>query len=170
MTFDDELLASHAFSRLTTDQHRALLSRLIYVLEICDKLEVLGPGSALSREIADIELDVWVNVGAPESGVEREISSWLIQTSWSAECDRQSLTDYLAPPLVNQLTVKPLHCTQETLVSWLKDQASHLRAAALGALGATEICVFVAHMTALSILMLDVLSSVGRVRVLSPEN
>lgn len=156
-----------AARNISDEQRRALLARLSYVVELCDKLEASSTSARAPHVVGDIELDAWVNLGAPEDGAEREISSWLIHTTWSSECENFRPSVFLEPRLRERLENSSSVGAFMTLDEWMSAQSVSLRLAASGAMGAVDICSLVAHVMAMNILLLDLLANVNRVRISS---
>jgi len=165
LSFSKGVLESPVLRKLSNEQRQALLARLNYIIELSDKLKYSHTSPRVRHLIDDIELDAWVNLGAPEDGIEREISSWLIDTSWSSECENFAPSSLLDHQLLQRLGSSPDASTPAALNEWLSKQARHLRVAAQGAIDAADICTLVAHIMAMNVLLLDLLSSIGRARI-----
>lgn len=116
------------------------------------------------HQLADIELDAWVNIGAPEDG--EEVSSWLIHTSWVAECDAaKRLSAFLEADLAARVSSGAAGTEGKELSEWLPEQAPYLAAAASAALSARDVCDLAAHVMAINVLLAEMLFVITRARL-----
>jgi hypothetical protein len=165
LNFSSGVIEAPVFRNLTSEQRRALLARMYYVIELCDKLDSSKNALRGHYLIQEIELDAWVNLGAPENDHEKEISSWLIHTNWASECEHFKPATFLESKLLNGLENTLNVKTPAALNEWLSTKSIALRLAAMGVINAVDICALVAHVMAMNVLLLDLVSCVNRVRI-----
>jgi hypothetical protein len=124
------LLQSADYKVLNAEQRRNFEQRLW----TCEDLAVAGVNAAATADhellgaIDDIQLDVlslMSDFGVPESSV----SAYKIQSSWTFECDRQTMAQYVTPQ-VGDFLRSPLigvHASNAEARKWLANWANFVR-------------------------------------------
>jgi hypothetical protein len=167
LSFTSELLKHELLIDLSDAQKISLLQRLSYVIELCDRLISITDFKSSYGLISDIELDVWICIGAPDSDAKNEVSSWVIHTSWINECDGIDLSKLLEKEITDGMGSKADIESADTLHIWINKQEKLIRKSALNAIAATSISVFIANFMAINILLLNLLSTLSKARLLA---
>ena len=158
------LLAEPVFASLSDSAKRLLVERLSYILDICDKLDSFHAKNGIREFINDVELDAWVNVGAPGTPDDEAVSSWLVHASWTFDC-QQPLEPLLAQAVAQRVTNVGDVSTLLTTEAWLKEQSATLRTAVQDATAASSLPTFVANSIAADALLLNLLVMLTRARL-----
>lgn len=92
-----ELLESEDYKALSTKEKENFSARLRYCDEIVEKacLAVTVSDSDLLEAIDDIELDALSILSLGD--VQTKVSPYRIHSSWTFECDRQAMVQYVVP-------------------------------------------------------------------------
>jgi hypothetical protein len=167
LRFTDELSSDPTIDDLSEAQRRLLLERLSYVIELCQKMEGLKSQQEVREFLTDIELDAWVNLGAPEDVAEKPVSSWLIHVSWASAFSDGEPLSLVEPGVRDRLTSLGDVSSAQALTSWISEQALFIRACATQALASANLASFVGHMIGMNVLLLNLLSAIGRARLVA---
>lgn len=91
------LLESDDYKALTTKERDEFSARLCYCDEIAEKAYDAGKisDSALLGVIDDIELDAFSILSLGDA--KTRVSSYIIHSSWTFECDRGAMAQYVVP-------------------------------------------------------------------------
>ena len=167
LQFTAELSSDPTIGDLSEAQRRLLLERLSYVVELCEKMEDLESRQEIREFLTDIELDAWVNLGAPEDGADKPVSSWLVHVSWaSAFSDGEPLSVVEQGVRDRLMSIGDVSSAQ-ALTSWIDQQASFIRTCAIHALASVNLASFVGHPIGMNVLLLNLLSTIGRARLMA---
>jgi hypothetical protein len=158
------LLGDPTIQALPASAKRLLVERLSYILEICDKIDA-GDAKQGNREfINNVELDAWVNVGAPGELGDQAVSSWLMHASWTMDCQQPLALNLDAATRSRVSSAGEVGSWQEA-AKWMAEQSAFLRSAVKTAAAATSLTPFVANMIAIDALLLNLLSTLTRARL-----
>ena len=167
LAFTSELLNHDLLIDLSDAQKISLLQRLSYVIELCDRLISIKDFKSTYGLISDIELDVWICIGAPDSDSKDEVSSWVIHTCWVDECEGIDLSKLLEKEIIVGMNSKANIESADTLHVWINTQEKLIRKSALNVISATNISTFIANLMALNVLLLNFISVLTKARLLA---
>lgn len=168
LTLTRSLLAEPLVVALSDQQRQSLVERFKNLLELCDLVDSLDAAADIPALLDEIELDAWVNIGAPEESGEENLSSWLVHVSWGAECAQESLEHRLGKDLLTRLGKVSAADSPGSLLKWIAEQSKFIRATVAASIESADICGFVAAYIALDVLVLDLVSTLSRARITRP--
>lgn len=161
------LVASNEFRDLTDHQKRNFSARLNYIVEVAEKI-----GAWIERReeplrdfLDDLELDLWVNIGAPTD--ENTESSWLIHSSWTFGSSAALLREQLDPNATSLLdgAVPAGDCSPEELCGWLARCGAGLKSLLENFFTAPSYVKAIALLLAIDILLVQSLLGTTRARL-----
>ncbi|WP_457329891.1 hypothetical protein [Rhizobacter sp. P5_C2] len=167
LRFTNELSSDPTIGDLSAAQRRLLLERLSYVIELCEKMDGLQSRQEIREFLTDIELDAWVNIGAPEDVADKPISSWLVHVSWASAFSDGEPLSAVERDVRDRLTSVGDVSSAQALTSWMSQQAAFIRACATHALASVDLASFVGHTIGMNVLLLNLLSTIGRARLMA---
>ncbi len=154
------------YKQLTPEERFNFAARLKYVEEITRKIEEWSTGEETDlRAFVDrIELDLYINVGAPSSS--ESMSSWLVHSSWTHGVSGLGMRQTISNQLVAEIDRPqvPLDGSIGEWANWLRHQNSGLRMALMNFYEAASLEKALASLLVLDILVTNLLSGICRLR------
>jgi hypothetical protein len=125
----DSLLESEDYKTLNTQQQKNFSARLHYCEEVAAKATCAAksPDSDLLEAIDEIELDALSILSL--GNVQTQVSPYIIHSSWTFECDREAMAQYIVPDVAKILesTSSSLTIGKKDAKDWLYRWAHTLR-------------------------------------------
>lgn len=160
------------YKQLTSEERFNFAARLKYVEEITKKIEEwrTGQEADLRAFVDRIELDLYINVGAPSSS--EGMSSWLVHSSWTHGVSGLGMRQAISNQLVAEINRPqvPLDGSIGEWANWLKHQNAGLRTALTNFYEAAGLEKALANLLVVDILLASLLSGMCRLRASPSAN
>lgn len=163
------IASSEEFVDLTEKQQFNYRARLRHVEEITLKIEewLTGAETDFFAFLDSIELDLYINQGAPVGGGEDHVSAWLLHTSWTFETSVARMSRFISPALREQLELPQpgLDAAIDQFGAWIRNQNQALTAALDSFFAASSFDEAMANQLAVDTLLVNLLAGVTRARL-----
>jgi hypothetical protein len=163
------IVSCDEFENLSEKQRFNYRARLRYVEEITLKIDewLAGKETDFFSFLDTVELDLYINQGAPVGNGEDHVSAWLIHTSWTFETSVAKMLRSLQSSVRERIDAPPpgLDAPIDQFRSWIQGQNEALTTALNSYFGAESFDQAMANQLAIDALLLNVLSGVCKARL-----
>jgi hypothetical protein len=163
------IASSEEFTDLTEKQRFNYQARLRHVEEITLRIEewLTGAETDFFAFLDSIELDLYINQGAPVGSGEDHVSAWLFHTSWTFETSVEKMSRFISPKLREQIELPQpgLDAAIDQFRAWIRDQNQALTSVLDSFFAASSFDEAMANQIAVDTLLVNLLAGVTRARL-----
>jgi hypothetical protein len=158
------LTTSQDYEALSEVQRRALIARLLYARELIDAAVIVSnaQGAARRDAIVNMELDAMAIIavgGEPQ----KTVSPWTIHSSWTFECSKSRLADYISADVLDAVSV-PKSLSGD-VAQWFSLWAQALRVTFSRLSAAESFCESLAQLIAIDMLVSVLLPTIALLHI-----
>jgi hypothetical protein len=163
-TLSPTVLKHPLIEALDASALKNLVARIQYSMNTGTTMRELCESDQVREALNQIELDLWVNAGAPD-GIGKDVSSWIVHVSWALSVDERpsEIIDSEALMAANQVKAGDVR----SLLPWLNAIGSAIEATASRVLQSKSFDAFVVNLMVLDMLVLNSLAAIARFRLVT---
>lgn len=163
------IVSCDEYLQLSQSQQHNYRARLRYVEEITLKIEewVSGRETDFFAFLDSVELDLYINQGAPIGNGEDHVSAWLFHTSWTFETSVQQMSRLISLKLRERIEAPQpgLDATVDQFRAWIDGQNLGLVESLDSFFNSKSFDEALANQIAMDVLLLNILAGTCKARL-----